>query len=267
MIKALLVGVVAVFTITYSVAASGVSCGNCESECYPSVHSESVSVIHTTGNKNCSAPVYGGCGLIQHIYFLSNNKLDFSARGQIGTYSKGLKFILPCGVIGCAKSSNASAMYVERRRLASIGQCESGFEFTLFNSSAPASYSDISPQLSLGGILSDVDRGPSRFQSSVDKEDTEASRQHLGKPYPEHPISPFGHILLGSQVVGSVLFFFGCLWFGYRSFECAGDALDIVLNGDNWGWFRVVFLLRLFFVSVGLASGIVTYWISVCASC
>jgi len=72
-----------------------------------------------------------------------------------------------------------------------------------------------------------------------------------------------GHLLLGAKIALSAIFFVGGFWLVYISFKHAGDALDLVLDGFKYQWGVVGFWLFLSLAGAGLASGVVTYWLSI----
>jgi amino acid transporter len=82
-----------------------------------------------------------------------------------------------------------------------------------------------------------------------------------------HAPGPFRHILLGGEVALSALLFFGGVFFVYLGFQRASDALEHVLDGQRRYWIGVSFWLLIGLGGSLGASGIVTYWLSVCASC
>jgi hypothetical protein len=81
----------------------------------------------------------------------------------------------------------------------------------------------------------------------------------------EHPHGPPRHILLGLKVFASAPTFFGGFWVIVRSFERAGDALDVILNGGRQYWIRVWRRLGLVRLGAGLSAAVPTYWLSECA--
>ena len=139
----------------------------------------------------------------------------------------------------------------------------------------------IRAQLAFGRFLGVIERGigsigcalrlscgsPRSFQGSPNKENTSACDYQFTKANPEHVSGPVRGILLGLQVVAGALIFIGGWLFLIRGFERAGNAMDVVLDGNRNGWWAVCFWFGLALSGAGLASGVVTYALSVCSDC
>lgn len=68
---------------------------------------------------------------------------------------------------------------------------------------------------------------------------------------------------MGEKVALSAVLFFGALWLGFWSFKRARDALDAAIDGFNYSRCVVAMWFCISLASAGLASGVVTYWLSV----
>lgn len=103
-------------------------------------------------------------------------------------------------------------------------------------------------------------------KGAPNQDDANKSQEGLGAGRPGHPLSPFGHALLGGKIAAGLLPFFGGLWFVYRSYERAGEALQLALDGFKRQLIVAGLWLVLGFSSAGLTSGVTTYWLGVCGA-
>ena len=117
------------------------------------------------------------------------------------------------------------------------------------------------------GILSSG-CSPTRVkQGSPDENYAGESDKNLTDPNRKHPTGPLRHILLGLEIaLGAVLICSGWLLL-IGGIQRAGNAVDVVLDGNRNGWWRVGFWFGMALLGAGLASGVVTYGLSVCAAC
>ena len=133
---------------------------------------------------------------------------------------------------------------------------------------------EVSPGLGAPHIACHLDRlfgslggSPASLQSSPNENHSGRSDEHFRQSDPEHSLGPSRHILLGLQVILGLLFFCGGWLLIVRGFERAGDALDVVLDGNRKAWLRVGFWFGMSLIGAGLSAGVVTYALSVCSAC
>jgi hypothetical protein len=112
------------------------------------------------------------------------------------------------------------------------------------------------------------DGGVSRVnQRSPDQKNTGCGQKHFRNPESKHTGSPFGQVLLYIQIVSGTLLFGGGIVVIVCGFQCAGNALDAVLDGNRYAWLRVVLWFGSSVLGAGLAGCVVTYALSVCGAC
>jgi hypothetical protein len=110
------------------------------------------------------------------------------------------------------------------------------------------------------GALSSFERVP----NENDTDEGENGRSDSGE---EHEFGPLRHVLLRYQIVYGALAFFIGLFLCVRGFKGTSGALQSVLHGGrkDWLWVWCYGCLALF--GAGLSALVVTYGLSVCASC
>ena len=113
------------------------------------------------------------------------------------------------------------------------------------------------------GLLGRYSRALRVDESPDQQNKPEPSQYGASERSPEHPFGPASHILLGLKIVVSALIFSGALWFGFKGFKRASEALDTAVDGVKYSWCLVALWFFLSLAGAGLASGVVTYWLSV----
>jgi hypothetical protein len=128
---------------------------------------------------------------------------------------------------------------------------------------------EVSPGLGAPHIARYLDRffgglsgGPTGFQGSPDERYPGRGYEHFQQANPEHSPSPFRYVVLGAEIIGGLLLFVGGWLLIIRGFERAGDALDVVLDGNRKAWLCGGFCFFAALFGGGVSAGIVTYALS-----
>ncbi len=79
---------------------------------------------------------------------------------------------------------------------------------------------------------------------------------------PKRALRPEGHFFLSCKITLSLIIFVGGLWLVYIGFQRTDDVTDLDLKGIKYQSCFVVLWALLIFLGAGMASGVVTYWLS-----